>query len=273
MCSKCKDNWNEFISFIKANPEIKHIPHNNLSYYNIVSNIQDYLSYIYDDISKTKKQYSAGLMILNSYSYGDSCFNGIDWAKDISKYDRNILLKRIALSFASAEFKCNWILNLFVNASLDIDEDFVTISKEYICDNYPHTTLRIFESSSATNSSNAFLSIIIDYCNTIINNEKTISSIKDFSTPYNRRLAYFKDRIKENEKINKKSEESSIFHSIIKTTPIKYGSRSAFIQNIDDSKTLSESAFHSIEYSTELPRVFTSDPAYYFSCLNEIFGS
>lgn len=273
MCINSKENWDELTNIVVSNPEIKHLPHNNLSYYNIVNNIQDYLSYIYDDIIKSKKPYSVGLMILNSYSYGDDDFKEIDWSNGILKYDLNILLKKIALSLASAEFKCNWLLNIILNTSLNINEDFITISKEYICDNYPYTTLRVFESAVNADSNNRFLGDIIDCCNTIIAAGETINKIKDFSIPHTRRVAYFKNQIKENEKIHKKSEEHSIFLSIFKTTPIKYGVRSAFIQNTDDIKTLSESAFHSINYSTELPRVFTSDPAYYNICLKETFGS
>ena len=172
---------------------------------------------------------------------------------------------------------CKLYFDLAPLCSVEI-EKYVAFGVDELYLSYPQTLSKI--SSECQNSDNGEIRMI---SNAIIEHDKKkclerekFYKIKDFRPSSTREKIFRKVLIEHTQRIQKQSEEKSIFLSLISKVHLKYGKRMGFITRFGDSSEYSSREPAAMMHEYEWPKKYLIDPVRYsinrINSLNEVAG-
>ena len=264
--------WENISAFLEVNPKAELSKSLDSVCNTLMSRIQDFLPYIYSSIRNAKDRGAIGIQLIDAFAFHDEdTYALVKWEKGIVGNDVVTIAKKVFVSCLNAKFMCYWgtCLSQILNEK-HAYEEYLSLYQRLICDNYPGTALAAARNYSAVNK--MFSEDVIAYCESMSEQWKRASKIKDFAPSHSRMTAYRIEQAKLNAKIADDSQSKSALWNLVSHTNIKYGTRSAIVQRMGTAHLLKESDFMQFEWSIEMPKLFLADPLYHYQEIKSAFA-
>ncbi len=270
---KEKDAWKNIELFVSANPKIKLSDTLNSVSNLIINRIDAFLPNIYQNIEFASNRHSVGLQIIESFAFQRTeSICSVNWLHGIDNTNVLNIARKIFVSCINPEFVCYWGAIILQGEVATEHSEYIKLYKELVCENYPMTAQEAIQQNvNEASNNNSELKTLLSFCLQITNERTRISQIKDFLPAHSRLIAYQAEQMKQNAEISKLGESKSVFLNLVSRVTLKYGVRSAFVQSDGNMRTLKESEYAHFELSIEMPRLFISDPLFFYACNKETF--
>ena len=271
--NKTENAWRNIETFDSMNPKFKLRDSLNSVSHLILNKIEEFLPNIYQNIELASNRNSVGLQLIASFAFERTeHIRSVNWLVGIETVNILCIARKIFVTCINPEFVSHWGAVVLQEKITTAHSDYFNLYKELVCENYPMTAQKVIKQKiNDEGFDSCELEMLQTFCSQIISERIRISQIRDFSPSQSRLLAYQTEQMKQNAELAKLGESKSIYFNLVSRSTLKYGVRSAFIQNEGDIRKLIESEYAHFEFSIEMPRLFISDPLFLYICTKEAF--
>ena len=234
--------------------------------------------YIWSEFNKECSQCTVFCMgiLLYKFNINDSFIEeAINNGKSISMDQACAVLWLLQYVFPIGDKVCKLYFELAPLRLNDMKE-YINWGIDELYSSFPLTLTKVaneqqcFENSVKKSVSDA----IIEHDKNMRLEREAFYEVKDFLPSNERKKIIRKVLVEQNHRINKLSEEKSVFARLVKTSHLKYGKRMGFITHFGDNSEYSSRTPIAVTYECEPSKKYLIDPVGYtidrITALNEV---
>lgn len=176
--------------------------------------------------------------------------------------------------------RLNYILTIEVSKILDLyfyfsnlfnlNEQELNIFLDKFIFNFPSTCKKFINRKNGQNDDTLFMTYLKRKMEENDKDNKLKNNLKIYDSDIQRLNEYQKYLIMQNNEINDKSHEMSVFWKLCKSNTILYGNRYGMTVKHKDSEEVSIGSMHEFSYEYPLPLEYLIDPITYMEKVNEL---